>query len=81
MPFVDCYFPLVGHLEDPSFAPSLPDLPAELWLDNRSRDVRLELLDLQGQRLQAAIINPSLMVKEILGGLCKRYIVIYRYIV
>ncbi|CAJ1392982.1 unnamed protein product [Effrenium voratum] len=57
---------LVGFsfLPDPSIDTSLPDVPAQIVLDNRTIDMRLNLLDREGQRQEATLINPSLLIQN-----------------
>mmetsp|Transcript_120371 Transcript_120371/g.286015 ORF Transcript_120371/g.286015 Transcript_120371/m.286015 type:complete len:1363 (-) Transcript_120371:278-4366(-) len=55
----------LSFLPDPvGTSTSMPDIPAQRWIDNRSKDMRLELLDPEGQRLGARIINPSLAIAD-----------------
>ena len=65
VPFIMAAF-LVGlsFLPDPAAAATLPDIPAQKWVDDRTKDMRLGLMDSDGQHLGAAIINPSLVVVD-----------------
>lgn len=55
--FVACSF-----LPDQALAPALPELPAEVRIDEQTLDQRLQLLD--HQREASATINPSLLIKD-----------------
>ena len=56
--FIGCNF-----IPDPAYAPSLPDIPAQVMIDDKTMDVRLELTSLD-QSTPASIINPSLLIKD-----------------
>jgi len=57
---------LVGFsfLPDPSYNQSLPDIPAQMVIDNQTVDLRLQLHDPEGHRLGASVINPSILLKD-----------------
>ena len=42
----------------------MPDIPAQQWIDDRTKDMRLELSDAEGQHLGAMVINPSLVIAD-----------------
>lgn len=57
---------LVGFsfLPDPAYDGSLPDIPAQMVIDNQTVDLRLQLHDPEGHRLGASVINPSILLKD-----------------
>jgi len=57
---------LVGFsfLPDPSADVLMPEIPAQQYIDDRTKDMRLELSDSEGQHLGAMIINPSLAIRD-----------------
>ena len=65
VPFILAAF-LVGFsfLPDPAADVLLPDIPAQQWIDDRTKDMRLQLSDSEGQHLGAMIINPSIVIAD-----------------